>query len=526
MRQRLVDLVHKLPFALHDCQLDALEVALTGSDFVVRVGTGWGKTLTYLLYVLALRAPAVLITPLVALREDQLRELNQWGRLLGFEYDVAVARPVEAELDGDAEASSDEEEEEEPPEVAALEPVPGKSDPLPIKGRHDPEHGWVCDECDGCKRREGVLSGGRGLKKICSAKRQLERAATAADGGAATAAAGATAAAAAAAAATPVTDKQGKHRARIAGSPQPMEEEEGSPSGPPTASYRLVSGDALARARRGSLCRALIDAASEGRPLLLLVCAEGYVSPSFSGRLLRLGLATHGCRQLIVDEAHTLLGMSMGSFRPAMAEVGGATDEVDDRLASHEHVRMQRGAFTASLPVSCEAELETTLGLTPSPSSGAVLKVRGSTDRPNIAFVATPLPVGSWTESTVSIIVRAYLLALDTIALLPAFSGATKSQILYVSYTKHTWKVAKALRLLGIHAVSYYSEMPADKKREAYAAWRGDAEIVIVATESLGMGINNQQTLLLVNGCMQGDPLAIAQVRSLCLELIYTMVAM
>ena len=94
VRQRLVDLVHKLPFALHDCQLDALEVALTGSDFVVRMGTGWGKTLTYLLYVLALRAPAVLITPLVALREDQLRELNQWGRLLGFEYDVAVALRV------------------------------------------------------------------------------------------------------------------------------------------------------------------------------------------------------------------------------------------------------------------------------------------------------------------------------------------------------------------------------------------------------------------------------------------------
>ena len=60
--QRLVDLVRKLPFDLHDCQLDALEAALTGSDFVVRMGTGWRETLTYLLYMLALRAPAVLIT--------------------------------------------------------------------------------------------------------------------------------------------------------------------------------------------------------------------------------------------------------------------------------------------------------------------------------------------------------------------------------------------------------------------------------------------------------------------------------
>jgi len=317
------------------------------------------------------------------------------------------------------------------------------------------------------------------------------------------------------------SDKQGKHRARIAGSPQRMEEEEGSP----TASYRLVSGDALARARRGSLCRALIGAASEGRPLLLLVCAEGYVSPSYSGRLLRLGLATHGCRLLIADEAHTLLGMSMGSFRPAMAEVGGATDEVDDRLASHERVRIQRGALTASLPVSCELELEKTLGLMPSSSSGAVLKVRGSTDRPNIAFIAAPLPVRSWTEPTVSIIVRGYLLALDTLALLPGFSGATRSQILYVSYTKHTWKVAKELLLLGINAISYYSEMPIEKKRAAYAAWRGNADSVIVATESLGMGINNQQTLLVVNGCMQGDPLALAQVHSLCLKLRYIIVA-
>ena len=517
--QRLVDLVRKLPFDLHDCQLDALEAALTESDFVVRMGTGWGKTLTYLLYVLALRAPAVLITPLVALREDQLRELNEWGRRLGFEYDVAIARPVDAELDSDAEASEDEDEEEE---VAALEPVPGKSDPLPTSGRFDPEHGWVCDVCDGCKRREGVLPGGRGLKKVCSAKKQLERAAAAVAAAAAAAtAAEAAADAVTAVAATPVTDKQGKHRARIAGSPQRMEEEEGSP----TASYRLVSGDALARARRGSLCRALIGAASEGRPLLLLVCAEGYVSPSYSGRLLRLGLATHGCRLLIADEAHTLLGMSMGSFRPAMAEVGGATDEVDDRLASHERVRIQRGALTASLPVSCELELEKTLGLMPSSSSGAVLKVRGSTDRPNIAFIAAPLPVRSWTEPTVSIIVRGYLLALDTLALLPGFSGATRSQILYVSYTKHTWKVAKELLLLGINAISYYSEMPIEKKRAAYAAWRGNADSVIVATESLGMGINNQQTLLVVNGCMQGDPLALAQVHSLCLKLRYIIVA-
>jgi len=517
--QRLVDLVRKLPFDLHDCQLDALEAALTGSDFVVRMGTGWGKTLTYLLYVLALRAPAVLITPLVALREDQLRELNEWGRRLGFEYDVAIARPVDAELDSDAEASEDEDEEEE---VAALEPVPGKSDPLPTSGRFDPEHGWVCDVCDGCKRREGVLPGGRGLKKVCSAKKQLERAAAAVAAAAAAAtAAEAAADAVTAVAATPVTDKQGKHRARIAGSPQRMEEEEGSP----TASYRLVSGDALARARRGSLCRALIGAASEGRPLLLLVCAEGYVSPSYSGRLLRLGLATHGCRLLIADEAHTLLGMSMGSFRPAMAEVGGATDEVDDRLASHERVRIQRGALTASLPVSCELELEKTLGLMPSSSSGAVLKVRGSTDRPNIAFIAAPLPVRSWTEPTVSIIVRGYLLALDTLALLPGFSGATRSQILYVSYTKHTWKVAEELLLLGINAISYYSEMPIEKKRAAYTAWRGNADSVIVATESLGMGINNQQTLLVVNGCMQGDPLALAQVHSLCLKLRYIIVA-
>ena len=37
--QRLVDLVRKLPFDLHDCQLDALEAALTESDFVVRMGT-------------------------------------------------------------------------------------------------------------------------------------------------------------------------------------------------------------------------------------------------------------------------------------------------------------------------------------------------------------------------------------------------------------------------------------------------------------------------------------------------------
>ena len=57
IRRRLVGLVHKLKairgYDLHSCQLDALEAALTGSDLLVRMGTGWGKTLAYLLYVLA-----------------------------------------------------------------------------------------------------------------------------------------------------------------------------------------------------------------------------------------------------------------------------------------------------------------------------------------------------------------------------------------------------------------------------------------------------------------------------------------
>ena len=57
IRRRLVGLVHKLKairgYDLHSCQLHALEAALTGSDLLVRMGTGWGKTLAYLLYVLA-----------------------------------------------------------------------------------------------------------------------------------------------------------------------------------------------------------------------------------------------------------------------------------------------------------------------------------------------------------------------------------------------------------------------------------------------------------------------------------------
>jgi hypothetical protein len=98
-RAELQRLIGTLPFALHACQRDALAALADGRDVVANIGTGWGKTLIYILYAAASRSTCVVVTPLITLLHDQMREINKWGYQLGLSHQLAVRATVADEND-------------------------------------------------------------------------------------------------------------------------------------------------------------------------------------------------------------------------------------------------------------------------------------------------------------------------------------------------------------------------------------------------------------------------------------------
>ena len=93
-RAELNRLIGRLPFKLHGCQMEALDALADGRDVVASIGTGWGKTLIYIVFAIASGGTCILVTPLLTLRDDQLREINTWGARLGLTYELAIKATV------------------------------------------------------------------------------------------------------------------------------------------------------------------------------------------------------------------------------------------------------------------------------------------------------------------------------------------------------------------------------------------------------------------------------------------------
>ena len=69
--KNLDSLICLLPYPLHKCQIELLNEIKRGGDVIGILGTGWGKTLVFVLSALAWGGVTEVITPLVALRADQ-----------------------------------------------------------------------------------------------------------------------------------------------------------------------------------------------------------------------------------------------------------------------------------------------------------------------------------------------------------------------------------------------------------------------------------------------------------------------
>ncbi|UTW04453.1 DNA helicase RecQ [Amphritea atlantica] len=82
-------------------QQDVIETLMAGGDALVVMPTGGGKSLCYQLPALIRPGVAVVVSPLIALMQDQVQALSQWGIAAGYlnsSMDFAMAQEVEHQL--------------------------------------------------------------------------------------------------------------------------------------------------------------------------------------------------------------------------------------------------------------------------------------------------------------------------------------------------------------------------------------------------------------------------------------------
>jgi len=82
-------------------QQDVIETLIAGGDALVVMPTGGGKSLCYQLPALIRPGVAVVVSPLIALMQDQVQALSQWGIAAGYlnsSMDFSMAQEVEHQL--------------------------------------------------------------------------------------------------------------------------------------------------------------------------------------------------------------------------------------------------------------------------------------------------------------------------------------------------------------------------------------------------------------------------------------------
>ena len=84
-----------------DPQQEVIETLLAGQDALVVMPTGGGKSLCYQLPALIRPGVAIVVSPLIALMQDQVQALSQWGINAGYlnsSMDFSTAQEVEHQL--------------------------------------------------------------------------------------------------------------------------------------------------------------------------------------------------------------------------------------------------------------------------------------------------------------------------------------------------------------------------------------------------------------------------------------------
>jgi superfamily II DNA helicase RecQ len=465
-RAELERLVGLLPWSLHPCQVDALRHLADGRDVLASLGTGWGKTLIYILYTMAAGCTTVLLVPLLTLRDDQERELNAWGRRLGWQHDLAAVATVA----GVAPASTG-----------------GAS---AAAGAADAEAGGVADAepppcvCDACRKNAAREPGKAGRRFKCVHKKP--------------AASVAAAAAATTTAATPATCHETRHTARRpTESAAPVRVRARAATTPTSTSMRRrvarappTRADVAALSNKSAEWRVVFEPGGH----VYLITPEALAGGSWQAKLRRRALTESAALGLlVVDEAHCCSLRGFAQFRPdylAIGEAWAAVVEVYESRCGRDGPQPVVLACSGTLPLAVQDEVVRAVALRPSYEL-----VRGPLDRPNVALLVLPAPPArqrnaSWGVHAADLVERTW-----RAAPVWAKSGLT---MVYVAYKRHARALRDVLHARGWRATAVHGDLSAAERSRRSDAWAAKRVDIKVSTAADGMGLNRPDVTLQV----------------------------
>ena len=332
----LSELVQKLPFPLHACQRRVLDAAKSDADFVAVLGTGWGKSLCYLLVALSDLSAAtsaktgthrggitVLLTPFDALRDDQYRQLGTLATKLGFQFAVRKA---------------------------------GGGAPAPATAATAPQEEPRCGECEGCQRFAGKLPRALGKSLVCQKHKKKDRRLSTLLGEAASAIG------------TCIAPSVRRSSAATSTSQD---------AAPTTKESLRPTLAELRKQPRYALEREMVDGDT---PLLILTTPE-YLNSTGPGaaRFLFALIESKRWTNLPIDEAH---GVTAYTYRPDYMQLPSIIERLKDRVLARWEGAVpppRLSCYSATLPDAAVRELARKLKL----SRGYSI-VHGPLDRPNL----------------------------------------------------------------------------------------------------------------------------------------------
>ena len=509
-RAELNRLIGRLPFKLHGCQMEALDALADGRDVVASIGTGWGKTLIYIIFAIASGGTCILVTPLLTLRDDQLREINTWGARLGLTYELAIKATVaDKQVQADTSTSAD-----------ASTPA-NTSTPAPAQ-LLQPQ---LCD-CANCEKQrgadaarkaEGHTDAVRGRRRfpclcapqaLCPNRHKLQRSSNSTTlkcddclnpVASSVSREGCTEYITWACASCDF-DRCSACVGEAIGRRGVSQSEQSPSEATPTAAPPPKSASSQRNAPRPPPTRTDVEALDPERRLLesrsrvYLITPEALGGSSWLAQLRRRALSESPSLTLfVVDEAHCISMRSFRSFRPEYGHLGRYFAQLREN-----YVRRHGSSATLAVTLACSGTLpssvqrEVVQGLQlPADYSS----VHGPLDRPNVALLAVPPPAvhrghKSWAAAAADLFELTWRTAPQW-----ARTGLT---MVYVAFKRHARALRKELQQRRWLVHSVHGDLDASERSRRSAEWaRGDVHIK-VSTAADGMGLNLPNVTLLV----------------------------